>query len=638
VPARTLIAEIMANCSLIDPASPYLSPRAENCVAGLWGGTATRTVGPTATATMATLYQQCRDCDAACQGAFIASVEDKNKTVSILSAVLFGFTVCTWMWNSFVVLEHSSWTDNDGKKHARRIHGPPAYVAYTVNGVVLFFGLMMVTVGMIDYSDAADECTKHGLDDCDPPLSVIFLLLIGTAIVATAVFALCGVWKSGAFVWTNTLRLAQIAYAVLALLLMIAGTTFALSAGTLDTLNQEYAGNWAEVRDELDSRNPEYCVYTQTGAMKGFTGERGFRSWCYDRIQCTEEERRSAGDCAWDEEMYEAVHQPEFGITYDKGTGDATVHLPACNVPACKGGSELPCPAAPKHGDSGCKSLVNMLHGTAPEHIAAAFRSAKEGSRMRRAQISCAEAVRSTFTPMRYGRMPECPYSPTNPQGHFDCRPCFPSQEFLGRGNVVECKDNDLEARITLHQKGGTCANAAAWGLCLMPVKVFQPFLNGSSAGEKQIKDMCSCACVDSNSTDSTPSLGAHGLGLHTCADTLRPDNALERADSPTLFPGNLTCDALFNDMVNSSAAAAQCEHPLRMRIEHVNAHYRNNIATGGLDPRGDRHPLFPIVFSPSSTGAPGTHARTHARQMGALLPSTSPCPHRRWWWWWWWW
>ena len=86
------------------------------------------------------------------------SVEEKNEGLSTLSWVLFFFVIVTWIWNSFVVLEEASWTDNDGKTHAREVKGIPAKVAYGLNGMVLFLGLVLLLLGMIDWSAAEDEC------------------------------------------------------------------------------------------------------------------------------------------------------------------------------------------------------------------------------------------------------------------------------------------------------------------------------------------------------------------------------------------------------------------------------------------------------------------------------------------------
>ena len=154
--------------------------------------------------------------------------------------MLFVFTIVTWMWNSFVVLELASWTDTDGKRHPRKVDGLPYKIAMVLNGWVVFLGLALLITAGFDYDAAGTECAKKGLaeKDCNTPWSIVFMAFVGVCVSGCASAALCGVYKSGSWLMVTLLRIAQLAYAVLALILIVICVVFSLSAGTIETLNQ----------------------------------------------------------------------------------------------------------------------------------------------------------------------------------------------------------------------------------------------------------------------------------------------------------------------------------------------------------------------------------------------------------------
>ena len=312
--------EIVANCSLIDPIN------AAGVEAGFCGAQAASNG-----VSQAELFHACQDCNEDCKVRFIQAIEEDLYPVSIFAFVLCGFIVVTFVWNSFVVLEHATRRDADGKTFPRPITGIWALGSYIVNGLVCAFGLILLVIGLVMVDTASDDCSQQGLtgeDSCSTSASAVAVLVLGALVSISSVLALLGVWKTAtgqpSWLWVNLLRIVQIAYAGLGMLLLAAAIIFSLSSGALQSVEERYLSNWREIRAHLDEIEPEYCRYNTRGPMDGYEeNERSWRSDCETRIDCLAGERE-ARNCAWDEKMYDAVHTavphplpPPFPSTFD---------------------------------------------------------------------------------------------------------------------------------------------------------------------------------------------------------------------------------------------------------------------------------------------------------------------------------
>ena len=430
--------QVAANCSLIDPI--HNEPQAQACA-------------PTGTdPERQLLYSDCETCDQVCRETFITSVSDELYPVSVLAYMMCFFVAVTAAWNSFVVLAHATRKDDDGKIVAKAIEGMWALVSYMLNGTVCMAGALLLVIGLLLLSDADADCRAQAgkaadLECAKPSVSFIALILLGVCLAVCALISTVGVQKTATlhadFVWVNLLRITQIVYTVLGMLMLAAAIIFSLSSGALETANSQYLGRFEGVREHLDNANPDYCRYQPGSAMAGYDPAEGssWRSKCSDRIDCTTAELANR-NCAWDEEMYDAIH---------------TANSP---VAECRTDSK-----PVKDSSSQCKYLANLMKNLHWTEIAQSFADADVGGRQQLAQASCAAAVQLTFD--RYGR---CEYAADPTQAaaddKFDCRRCFANQQFSGTGDAALCSDNTLEIEMMFQSTGATTTFCSALVAC----------------------------------------------------------------------------------------------------------------------------------------------------------------------------
>jgi hypothetical protein len=465
--------QLQANCSLIDPDHSEVQSIA--C-----------TPAATSEADRKKLFDDCQQCDQVCRETFIDTVADDLYPVSVAAYFMCFFVAVTALWNSFVVLEHATRKDEEGNTVSATIVGVWKLVSYGLNATVCIAGLVLFVVGLLMMQDAKQECRQQvgdavaDLECAEPSKSFIALLLLGICLAVCALISTLGVQKTAKananFMWINLLRVTQIVYTLLGMLLLAAAIIFSLSSGALETVNSQYLSRFEGVREHLDNANPQYCRYLEgTVREGGEENERSWRSQCKDRIDCLGEDYANR-NCAWDEEMYDAIH-----------TADSPVD--ACST------ADKPV----KDASSQCKYLANLMNGLEWTEIADSFAAAmEEGGRQQRAQDSCAEAVQQTFD--NYGR---CEYAvdpilaATNDL--FDCRRCFANQQFTGTGGEALCDDNDLEIEIMFQSTAMSCAAMATAGLCHFPVQAFNTFLQGQEEGSRKIHEICECSCRGNN-------------------------------------------------------------------------------------------------------------------------------------------
>lgn len=422
--------QVAANCTLIDPDHSELQAHA---------------CAPTATDSQKQeLYSDCETCDQVCRETFITSVSDELYPVSVLAYMMCFFVAVTAAWNSFVVLAHATRKDDDGKVVAKAIEGMWALVSYMLNGTVCMGGALLLAIGLLLLSDANADCREQAgaaadLECAEPSLSFIAMILLGVCLAVCALISTIGVQKTATlhadFMWVNLLRITQIVYTVLGMLMLAAAIIFSLSSGALETANSQYLGRFEGVREHLDNANPDYCRYQPGSAMEGYDPAEGgsWRSKCSDRIDCTTTQLANR-NCAWDEEMYDAIHTASSPVAEC-----STERKPV------------------KDASSQCKYLANLMKNLHWTEIAQSFADADVGGRQQLAQVSCAAAVQQTFD--RYGR---CEYAANPAQGavddEFDCRRCFANQQFSGTGDAALCTDNTLEIEIMFQSTGATTA------------------------------------------------------------------------------------------------------------------------------------------------------------------------------------
>lgn len=209
--------QIAANCSLIDPDHNEL--QADACAPGASEGV------------QAQLFEDCQTCDQACRETFIDDIANDLYPVSIVAYVMCFVVAVTATWNSFIVLEHATRKDDNGNVVPVAIEGMWAVVSYVLNGTVCISGALLMAISLLLISDANADCREQAgpvadLDCAEPSKSFVAMVLLGICLSVCALVSTIGVQKTAImkanFMWVNLLRITQVVYSVLGMLMLAA--------------------------------------------------------------------------------------------------------------------------------------------------------------------------------------------------------------------------------------------------------------------------------------------------------------------------------------------------------------------------------------------------------------------------------
>jgi hypothetical protein len=131
-------------------------------------------------------------------------------------------------------------------------------LAFVFNGVVMFFGLIVVIIGVYVLLDLTDEANCPAGQDCTNS-AVVGLIVVGIFILLCAIVSLVAVIL-GSIIGLMLLRISNLVFLVLALLLLIVGIGFAIIAGAMDSVNKQYEDQFDDVRRQYESEDPTVCA------------------------------------------------------------------------------------------------------------------------------------------------------------------------------------------------------------------------------------------------------------------------------------------------------------------------------------------------------------------------------------------
>jgi len=192
---------------------------------------------------------ECKRCWADWQTYSIDKIKGNLWPATIVIWSLFLFVVILVCVNNYMI---DNCEDDDGN------FGPDGLwkiIGIVFNGIVALFGLLTMIMGIVAHSDLSGGCPEG--KDCTN-WAVVGVIVLGIFFILTAILSLVGM-LIGKFPGMMMVRVADLILVLLGLLLLIMGIGFAIIAGAMDDINSANESNFAQVRAQYESEDPELC-------------------------------------------------------------------------------------------------------------------------------------------------------------------------------------------------------------------------------------------------------------------------------------------------------------------------------------------------------------------------------------------
>merc|ERR1719473_455463 len=105
-------------------------------------------------------------------------------------------------------------------------------------------------------SDLQDGCPAG--KDCTNN-AVVGLIVAGVFVLLTAIVTLVGIILAG-FIGMMLVRIGNLVFLLLALIMLIVGIAFTIIAGAMDEVNKQYEDNFDAVRSQYETQDPNLCA------------------------------------------------------------------------------------------------------------------------------------------------------------------------------------------------------------------------------------------------------------------------------------------------------------------------------------------------------------------------------------------
>lgn len=205
-----------------------------------------------------TLGIQCNTCWDHWQYKVIDDIKGNLWPATITVFALFLFIVILVSVNLYMI--DNQVDDDDGFAP----EGIFKILGLVFNGIVGLFGLIVIIAASVIYYDLQEGCPEG--EDCTNT-AIIGLIVTGVFCLLTVILAVVGMILAG-IVGMMLIRIANIVFMVLCLVLLICGIAFAVIAGALDETNKQYEENFDSVRAQYESQDPTVCLGMNDAACR----------------------------------------------------------------------------------------------------------------------------------------------------------------------------------------------------------------------------------------------------------------------------------------------------------------------------------------------------------------------------------
>jgi len=237
----------------------------------------------------------CEECDQACKQEFMASLKANLDPIVIGAHFMLLVVLVTILMNEYVLATKpdvftccapdsidegsavhpdtpwitidaldSSNKDDNGADDIEQTAGSTQIITYLLNLGVMLVGVMVLTTGISIQAEAMKHCPE-GMECIASGTNGA--VVVGLVVVTVGVLNLVGSKlvfghdkKSNVMMGLYFMKLAQLAYGILLVMLVIACILLQLADGWVDDLHKGFAEDWPEHRREAEENNPEFCA------------------------------------------------------------------------------------------------------------------------------------------------------------------------------------------------------------------------------------------------------------------------------------------------------------------------------------------------------------------------------------------
>ena len=206
-----------------------------------------------------TAYQD--ECEACWLGFEVYTV-DKIKgqlwPATYTALALFIFVCLLLVLNNWMV-NNCVGGEDDEETGKWKPEGAAFIAGCVLNGIVLLFGLLTIILGAVANSDLNEGCDSvDGGADC-VNWACISIIVLGCFFFVVAGFSTGGLVMGG-FLGRNIVRISNLCLVFLAFFLMLAGIAFAIVAGAITSINEEYDLKFEKIRAQYEQADCNICA------------------------------------------------------------------------------------------------------------------------------------------------------------------------------------------------------------------------------------------------------------------------------------------------------------------------------------------------------------------------------------------
>lgn len=201
----------------------------------------------------------CKQCWMDVEDQVISNIKEGIWPAALFSCFLLAFALCATLYNCYVLEtgKETEYLDEDSNGI------PHKEIGIIFAGGVTLFGLLAFIFGIIQYMDLTDPAVCPS-GDCTN-WAVMGIIFVGAIFLILGLLHLTAMFV-GHVTGRLILRVVNIVYMVMTLVLLIATIFLLLVAGAITSVTTEYDLHFATIRKNVEHATPHYC---KMGGVEG---------------------------------------------------------------------------------------------------------------------------------------------------------------------------------------------------------------------------------------------------------------------------------------------------------------------------------------------------------------------------------